>query len=95
MAVLLAALHNGPLVREDKQPWTPAMFIPDYKPTPTIPTFDWKRDLEATMAAMPRQPDPKRAAIQRDIQFRMARAAKAGADGATAETVQAIMRGVL
>lgn len=93
MAAILAALHNGPLLRKDQQQWTPAMFMADY--VPSIPRFDWKRDLEATQAAMPRQPDAKRKAIEGSIQHRLKRAADAGKNGATAEQVQNIMRGLL
>jgi hypothetical protein len=93
IAVILAALYNGPLVRNDKQMWTASMFLPDYQPTP--PVFDWQRDYEATAAALPRKPDARKKGIERDIAFRMQRAAAAHANGATGEQVQAIMRGVL
>ena len=93
MAALLAALHNGPLIRKDEQQWTPAMFLPDY--VQRLPIFDWKRDLENTMAAMPKKKDAKRDEIERAISVRLKRAAQAGKDGATAEQVNAIMRGVL
>jgi hypothetical protein len=92
LAAILAALHNGPLIRKDEAHWTSEMFMPGY--TVPAPTDEGRTmQLRAIKGALDRQPiTPEAAAMQREIANRMVRARQ---PGLTAEQANAIMRGVL
>jgi hypothetical protein len=92
LADVLAALHNGPLIRKDEQHWTSDMFMPGYA-APLKSAESQTAHLYALKGALERKPiTPEQAAMQREINYRMTRARQ---PGLTAEQVNAIMRGVL
>jgi hypothetical protein len=51
-ASLMAALHNGPLVKRSKQPWTAADFLPRMWQPPPEPKKAGIADLRAHVAAL-------------------------------------------
>jgi hypothetical protein len=99
LANVLAALHNGPMIRKDECAWTAEMFMPGYEiPKPDTPTAEagtlQYHALKAGFSAN-QKPTPESQDMQRQIAFRMQRAREAQANGATGEQVASIMRGVL
>jgi hypothetical protein len=96
-ANLLAALHNGPLTRKDRQLWTADMFMPGYEPEqadPLMGAVKAQMDFELLRARM-HKPTAKEQEMQLAIAHRMARARQASDEGATGEVIQNIMKGLL
>ena len=97
MAAILSAIHNGAMTRKDEQPFTPEMFMPGYvelAPKPELLKIKGALDM-ALLKARQRRPTPEDFEAQKQIAYRMNRAREAAANGATAEQINAIMRGVL
>jgi hypothetical protein len=97
MATILSAIHNGAITRKDEQPFTPEMFMPGYvelAPKPELLKIKGALDM-ALLKARQRRPTPEDFEVQKQIAYRMNRAREAAANGATAEQINAIMRGVL
>ena len=97
MAAILSAIHNGAMTRKDEQPFTPEMFMPGYvelAPKPELLKIKGALDM-ALLKARRRRPTPEDFEVQKQIAYRMNRAREAAANGATAEQINAIMRGVL
>ena len=97
MAAILSAIHNGAMTRKDEQPFTPEMFMPGYvelAPKAGI-AEDQRLSIWALLKARQRRPTPEDFEAQKQIAYRMNRAREAAASGATAEQINAIMRGVL
>lgn len=106
-ANIQAALYNGPLQREDKQPWTPAMFRPGVKQqAQDTGEPRWKDSLARARAAAQRmgrahQPEPAAAEQQSSpaetlgyFMDRSQRAQAAVERGESREVVDQIMRGL-
>ena len=97
LAYILAALHNGPLVRKDQKPWLAEMFMPAYEPeksTPELVAAKAQMDFEIMRARM-HKPTEKELEMQKAIAHRMARARQASDSGASGEVIQNIMKGLL
>lgn len=97
LANLMAALHNGPMTRDDKQMFVPEMFLPGYEPPkadPAMAALKGNLDL-AIMKARSQKTQPPNPEVLGQIAHRMNRAREASENGATSEQVNAIMRGVL
>ena len=75
LASLLAARHNGPMIRRDEKPWIYEMFMPGYEPpksTPELLAAKSQLDFELLRGRM-HKPTPKELEMQRSIAQRMAR----------------------
>lgn len=100
-ANIQAALHNGPLTREDKKPWTPAMFRPGVKqPEEVSGEPAWKRSLARAKEAAERMGKPQQASPEDAAQTvnyfeeRSRRARAATERGEPREVIERIMSGV-
>lgn len=94
-ARLLAAIHNGPMVRKDEQMWTSEMFMPGYeeaKPSAESQTITY-RTLKGALGKKKKMTAADMEA-QRQIMIRMKRAQEAAEAGKGPDVVNAIMRGV-
>lgn len=97
VASLLAALHNGPMIRKDEKPWIYEMFMPGYEPpksTPELLAAKSQLDFELLRGRM-HKPTPKELEMQRAIAQRMARARQASEQGMSGDVIQNIMKGLL
>ncbi len=93
-ARVLAALHNGPLIRKDQSMWTADMFLPGYRHEAAADQ-SWKTVKRQMMESRTRMtPEERQALAERQKEFdrrsQMAQAAKAR--GASAADVIKLMQ---
>jgi hypothetical protein len=93
VAEIMAALHNGPILRRDQSFWTPEMFMHGYRPGPDQ---SWKA-AKATAINLHRKATPEEKAVMetnaKEFQQRTSRAQALKAMGGTREQVIAVMEG--
>lgn len=103
-ANIQASLHNGPLVREDRKPWTREMFRVGAKPEAPAKHSEqpaWQESLrlarEAARRMTPPVPDPQhKATAEQTVNYYNERAIRARAAverGESRDVVDRIMRG--
>lgn len=106
LAHLQAALANGPLTRDDKKLWIPAMFRPgtaareEHKPAPRKTSLQLAQEAAARMEAAQKrregksEPDVSGAQVIQFYEERSKRARQAQAAGYSREVIDRIMQGV-
>lgn len=105
-AHIQAALHNGPLTRDDKKLWTPAMFRPgavvleEHAPAPRKTSLQLAKEAAARMEEAQKrregnsEPDNSGAQVIQFYEERSRRALEAQAAGYSREVIDRIMQGV-
>ncbi len=94
-ARVLAALHNGPLIRKDQSMWTADMFLPGYQAKPAVDQ-SWRTVKQQIAASQKRMTPEERQVLaerEREFQRRSMEAQAAKARGASAQDVIQIMEG--